>query len=144
MSKKIFKKWKLKSFSSIGYTLTAVEFKDVAPFEVKRMYYITHFEETTKTGQHCHKIEEEVFIQAKGNSVAIIDKGNGKEEISLVEGDVIYVPNYDWHGFITPSVDAVIIALSSTNYILDRSDYIEDYDEFQKLRAENIANRKSL
>lgn len=135
-----FKKMQLNIFSSEGYKLTPVEFKDVVPFEVKRMYYITHAKKTAKTGQHSHKIEKEVFIQVQGSSVSVIDKGEGKEEILLVEGDSIYVPNYVWHGFTTFSTDAVLIALSSTNYISDRSDYIEEYDEFQKLRVENLSS----
>lgn len=136
--KKEFRKFSLKTFTGKGYTLTPVEFKDISPFEVKRMYYITHFEPVVQTGEHCHKIEEEVFIQAEGSSVAIIDRGQGKEEIALTEGEALYVPNYVWHGFKDPSVDCTIIALSSTNYTPDRSDYIENYEEYMSFRDEKL------
>jgi len=135
---KIFEKSSLKIFSGKGYDLTPVEFKDVAPFEVKRMYFITHFEPGVQTGEHIHYIEEEFFIQAQGTSTAIIDKGNGKEEIEMQTGETLYVPNFVWHGFKNTSDDAVIIALSSTNYNPDRSDYLEDYDEYLKIRDEKL------
>lgn len=136
--KKEFRQFGLKTFTGKGYALTPVEFKDVSPFEVKRMYYITHFEDDIQTGEHCHKIEEEVFIQAQGSCVAVIDRGNGKEGVVMKEGDALYVPNYVWHGFRQPSADCTIIALSSTNYTPDRSDYVESYDEYLKMRDEHL------
>ncbi len=131
---KQFKKFELKTFQSRGYKLTPVEFKDVIPFEVKRTYFVREFEEGAQTGEHCHKIEEEVFMQVKGESTAIIDYGKGKEDIRLsAPNDAIYVPAYVWHGFKNPSPDCVIVALSSTNYNTSREDYIEDYEEFKKI-----------
>lgn len=133
---KDFKKITLKIFTNRGFNLTPVEFKDIVPFEVKRMYYFDSLKKEDKTGAHCHKIEEEVFIQAKGTATAIIDCGQGIEDWPLKAGEAIYCPNYVWHGFKDSSTDALIIALSSTNYNPDRSDYIEDYELFKKMRAE--------
>lgn len=131
---KEFKKFDLKTFASRGYKLTPIELKGSVPFEVKRVYLITNFEMGHKTGDHCHKIEEEVFIQAQGTSVAVIDRGGGLEEFTLSgPSEAIYVPNLLWHGFKNASPDSVIVALSSTNYDVSREDYIEDYEEFKKL-----------
>ncbi len=129
-----FRKIELETFASNGFKLTPVEFKDAVPFEVKRVYFITGFEAGAKTGEHCHKVEEEVFIQAQGSSVAIIDCGKGLEEVVLTgPGDAIYVPNFLWHGFKNTSADCVIAVLSSTNYNPSREDYIIDYGEFKKI-----------
>lgn len=123
----------LKSFNNKGNNLTPIEFKDVIPFEVKRLYYMD-LGSGAATNQHCHKIEEEVFIQVKGLSTIVIDKGKGKEEIKLTtSGTAIYIPAFVWHGFKDGSNDCVILALSSTNYNPDRSDYIENYDEYKKI-----------
>lgn len=131
---KEFKKFNLPTFQSRGYKLTPVELKDIIPFEVKRIYYITDFESGGRTGEHCHKIEEEVFVIVKGSCAVIIDCGNGLEEIKLNgPSETIYVPNFLWHGFKDASSDCVILALSSTNYIASREDYIEDYEEFKKV-----------
>ena len=87
------------------------------------------------TGQHCHKIEKEMFVLQRGSCVAVIDRGNGKENFPMSgPGDYLYVGNYVWHGFKDFSSDAILLAISSTNYNPDRSDYIEDYEEYLKVR----------
>lgn len=126
-----FKNAKLKIIQNEKALYSFAELKDFIDFEVKRVYFIQECKEAT--GQHCHKIEKEFFILARGFCTAIIDQGRGKEEISMQgPGEAIYVGNYVWHGFKDFSPDALLIALSSTNYNPDRSDYIEDYEEYKK------------
>lgn len=134
----MFKKFSLRSFQSQGYGLTPVEFKDVAPFDVKRAYYLKNFAVGATTGEHCHKIEEEIFIVAEGAVTIIIDKGSGKEEIVLNENDAVFVPAYVWHGFKDPRKNCVILALSSTNYSPDRSDYVDSYEEYLQIRDRHL------
>lgn len=122
--------WPLKTWTTRGQSLTPFEFKDNLPFECKRAYWVTRPVENTATGQHCHFVEEEVFVIAAGTATAIIDQGNGKEKIELKTGDALYVPHHVWHGFEDLSVDVVLLAFSSTNYSADRSDYCEDYEKF--------------
>ena len=119
------------------FTLTPLELKEYINFEVKRVYFLS--EVTHDTGEHCHLEEEELFIMIQGSCTVSIDKGNGKEDVQMVGGETaIYVPSYVWHGFKNLSKDAVIFALSSTNYRPDRSDYIEDYDAYLKIRDEKL------
>lgn len=134
---KPFQKFTLKNISTDRSIMTPLELKDYIDFEVKRVYFVT--EPKDETGGHCHKEEVEFFIMIQGSCTAIIDKGNGKEDISF-EGprDGLYVPNFVWHGFRDFSDDAILLALSSTNYKPDRSDYIEDYDEYMKIRDEKL------
>ena len=127
-----FKTFELKKIETPKFIMSPVELKDYIDFEVKRVYYIT--QPTDKIGAHCHKVEEELFILIQGNCVAVMDKGNGFEEIPMTgPTSAIYVPVYVWHHFKDFSSDAILLALSSTNYNPDRSDYIEDYEEFKKL-----------
>ena len=120
------------------FTMSPVELKDYIDFDVKRVYYITDV--LAPTGAHCHKVEEELFILLKGSCTAVIDKGNGLEEIAM-QGptSAMYVGAYIWHHFKDFSDDAILLAISSTNYNPDRSDYIEDYDEYMKIRDEKLA-----
>lgn len=137
---KEFQKFTWKTFTNRGFNLTPVEFKDLIPFEVKRLYYIDALPADTKTGEHCHFVEQEVFVIAKGSVTAVIDKGQGKEDVRLSgPSEAIYVPNYVWHGFKDATPDCVIIALSSTNYSPDRSDYQENYEEYLKVRDAGLA-----
>lgn len=111
--------------------MSPVELKDYIDFEVKRVYFIT--QPTGNTSEHCHLVEKEFFILVSGTATAIIDQGNGKEEIAMAgPNSALYVGNYVWHGFKNFSEGAVLLALSSTNYSPDRSDYIEDYDKYRQ------------
>lgn len=130
-----FKQVELKKIQAPNFVMSPVELKDYIDFEVKRVYYIT--KPTGETGSHCHKIEEEFFIFIQGSGTAVIDKGDGLEEIR-VEGPTsgLYVGPYVWHQFKDLSPDAILLALSSTNYNPDRSDYIENYEEYKKVLSE--------
>jgi len=132
-----FKIFDLKNIPTDVLTMTPLELRDYIDFEVKRVYFIT--EPKGETSQHCHLEEKELFIMIQGSCTAIIDQGAGLEEVPLTgPKKAIYVANYIWHGFKNLSSDAVILALSSTNYKADRSDYIEDYNEYLKIRDEKL------
>lgn len=123
------------------FVMSPLELADYIDFEVKRIYYIT--KPHGNTGQHCHYIEKEFFILIQGTCTAIIDSGNGKEDIPMTGPTTgLYVPNYVWHGFKDFSDDAVLLALSSTNYNPDRSDYLESYDEYLKIRDEKLTEKE--
>lgn len=120
----------LKTFTTRGPELTPLELKDHVPFAVQRIYWITK-PAGQATSQHCHFMEEEVFICLAGRAVMQIDQGNGLEEIELMAPNAcLHIPTCVWHGFTELSDDAVVLAVSSTNYSADRSDYCEDYQQF--------------
>lgn len=128
-----FKKTQLKVVNDPKGTYTFCELKDFIDWEIKRIYYIQNCKQT---GQHCHYVENEFFIMVKGRATAVIDQGNGKEDVVMEgPGDAIYVGNHVWHGFKDISEDGIILAYSSTNYNPDRSDYLEDYEEYQRMIA---------
>lgn len=128
---KEFKIFELKKVETPKFLMSPAELKDYIDFEVKRVYFIT--KPQAPTGAHCHKAEEEFFILVQGTCAAVIDRGQGLEEIPLSgPTGALYVPNYVWHHFKDFSPDAILLALSSTNYNPNRSDYIEDYEEFKK------------
>lgn len=134
---KAFKKFTLKNIPTDRFLMTPMELYEYIDFDVKRIYFITQTKK--ETGEHCHREEKELFVMIQGSCIAIIDKGNGKEDI-LFEApkEALYVPQFVWHGFTDFSEDAILLALSSTNYKADRSDYIEDYDEYLKVRDKKL------
>ncbi|MFA5412942.1 MAG: FdtA/QdtA family cupin domain-containing protein [Patescibacteria group bacterium] len=128
---KEFKVFELKKVDTPKFVMSPVELKDYIDFEVKRVYFIT--KPAAPTGAHCHKVEEEFFVLIAGSCTAVVDRGQGLEEIPLTgPTGAMYIPNFVWHHFKDFSPDAILLALSSTNYNPDRSDYIEDYEEFKK------------
>lgn len=132
----VYKTSQVKSIQAPNFIMHPAELKDFIDFDVKRVYYIT--DTTGATGAHCHLQENELFVLLQGTCVAVVDKGKGLEEIPMTQNDTHYVGNYVWHHFKDFSSDAILLALSSTNYNPDRSDYIEDYDVYLTTRREKF------
>ncbi|PJE59898.1 MAG: hypothetical protein COU85_01195 [Candidatus Portnoybacteria bacterium CG10_big_fil_rev_8_21_14_0_10_44_7] len=129
-----FKELQIKKIDTPAFTMSPVELKEYIDFSVKRIYFVSQPRGERKTGAHCHKQEEEMFILAQGSATAVIDRGRGPEEFKMVAPQsALLVGAYVWHHFKEMSKDAILLALSSTNYNPDRSDYIEDYREYLKL-----------
>ncbi len=129
--KPVFRRLQIPNIKAPNFEMNPLELKDFIDFEVKRIYFIT--KPTGPTGAHCHKVEKELFVMVAGSCTAEIDDGNGLREIELrAPTDAIYVDAYVWHHFKNFSPEAVLLALSSTNYNPDRSDYIENYDEYRQ------------
>lgn len=125
-----------------SFIMNPAELHEYFDFDVKRVYFITEPKE--ETGSHCHLQEKEFFVLVQGSCVAEIDLGDGLEEFEMSgpsedEADAIYVANYVWHHFKDFSDDAILLALSSTNYDPSRDDYIEDYDEYLEIRDEKLS-----
>lgn len=127
-----FQKLVVKEIQAPNFVMSPLELKDYIDFEVKRVYFIS--KPTGNTSQHCHLKEEELFVMVSGSCTAIIDKGDGLEDVHLKgPTDAIYIGPYVWHGFKDFSQDAVLLAISSTNYNPNREDYIEDYNKFTQV-----------
>lgn len=128
-----YKVYTLKNIQAENFLMTPLELKDYIDFEVKRVYFISS--PTGNTGNHAHRKEEdEIFIQLQGSCTISVDDGHGMEDIKLIgPSTAIYVPHMVWHGFNHMSDDSIIFALTSTNYDPSRADYVDDYEEFQKL-----------
>ncbi|MFH2086002.1 MAG: FdtA/QdtA family cupin domain-containing protein [bacterium] len=125
----------LKNIQTPNFLMTALELKDYLDFPVKRIYFITSPGGEMKTGNHAHrKDEDEIFVMIQGSCTIQVDDGHGIEDIKL-DGpkSAILVPHMVWHGFTDLSKDAIILAVTSTNYDPTRADYCESYEEFQTL-----------
>lgn len=127
-----FKKYTIKHVKGRDnkYDIFEIDSETYVDYEIKRVYYLTDMQ--GDTGEHCHYEEKELFVMVHGSCIAVIDQGNGKEEISLEKGEAIYVGNYVWHGFKNFAPDSTLMAISSTKHNPDRSDYLEDYEIYQE------------
>ena len=134
--------FELKNIPTPNFLITPLELKDYIDFEVKRVYFISQPQGEKLTGSHCHvDSETELFIAIQGTVTMVLDDGHGLEEVRL-EGpkNAIYVPRMVWHHFKDLSDDAIILALTSTNYDPERKGYCEDYHQFQELlKKEQLA-----
>ncbi len=134
-----YKLFTLKNIQAPNFLMTALELKDYIDFPVKRIYFITSPGGEFKTGNHAHRVQEdEMFVMVQGSCTISVDDGHGIEDIVLTgPKSMIVIPHLVWHGFKNLSKDAIILAVSSTNYDPARPDYINDYQEFQRLVGES-------
>ena len=129
--KLVFQKHSIREIEAPNFFMHPAEMHEYIDFDVKRVYYLT--KPTGPSGAHCHMEEKEFFVLVQGTCTATIDYGKGIEDIPMKANDALYIGNFVWHGFGKFSSDAILLALSSTNYRPDRSDYQEDYVEYQKM-----------
>lgn len=135
MQDRKYKKFQLKNIQAPNFLMTPLELKEYIDFDVKRVYFISDPQEKMLTGAHCHiQEEDELFVMISGSCTAVLDDGHGLEELQFTgPKDAIFVPKLVWHHFKNLSSDAVLLAISSTNYNPNRDDYCENYQEFQEL-----------
>lgn len=133
-----YKTFTMKNIQAPNFLMTPLELKDYITFEVKRVYFICKPQGPKITGAHCHIAEEdELFVMMAGTCTAVVDDGHGLEEIPMVAPQTaMFVPKLVWHHFKDLSDDAVLVAITSTNYNPNRADYCENYEDFKKLLVE--------
>lgn len=133
-----YKVFTLKNIQAPNFLMTPLELKDYITFDVKRVYFLSKPQGPKLTGVHCHIAEEdELFVMMAGSCTAVVDDGHGLEEVKLVAPlNAIHIPQLVWHHFKDLSDDCVLVAITSTNYNPNRTDYCENYEDFKKLLIE--------
>lgn len=115
-----------------GHLVIVEGMKDI-PFEIKRIFYIYGSDAEVVRGQHANLKSEFVLINVAGKSKVKVKDGLGNEAVfSLNRPHTgIYLPRMVWKDMYDFSEDSVLLVLSSEHY--DASEYIRDYEEFERL-----------
>ena len=114
--------------------LIAIEaLTDLAPFEVKRVYYIFDTTPGTVRGNHAHKALRQLLVCVSGACTIVCEMPDGtKAEHRLDWPDSgLLIEGLVWRQMKEFSKDAVLLVLASEHY--DEADYIRDYNEFRSL-----------
>ncbi len=135
-SLKDVKEFNLKSFIEPDGKLTPIELDRDIPFEVKRMFYVYDVHDQNDRGKHSHHKTKQILIAVSGGVTVVCDDGKERRNYVLNEPSrALNIPEMIWDEQIYQSEDSVLLVLSNTNYEPD--DYIEDYDEFRRLKNES-------
>ncbi len=111
--------------------LSVLEYGNLIPFEIKRVYYLHHLVKERKRGEHAHKKLEQFFVCVSGSMKVLLDDGVSKKEYLLSNpNEGLYVSPMIWGSLRDFSSNAVLLVLASELY--DESDYYRDYNEFIK------------
>ncbi len=85
-------------------------------------------------GKHAHHKTKQVLICLSGRVDVICDDAENRERYVLCEpNDAIYIPEMIWDEQIYVEKNSVLLVIANTNY--NKDDYIEDYEEFLKLKG---------
>lgn len=103
------------------------------PFEIKRVYFInTLANPKAIRGKHAHRKLEQAIFCISGSFTLRLDDGRAKQRILMNDAAIgIHLRPMLWHTMSHFSYDCVILVLASEPF--DETDYIRDYDEFQRL-----------
>lgn len=101
------------------------------PFEIKRTYWIYDVPGGESRGGHAYKMTDEFIIAISGSFDVIVDDGVEKKTFTLNRSYYgLYIPKGLWRTMENFSTNSLALEFASTTY--DRSDYVEDYDEYLK------------
>ena len=87
-------------------------------------------------GKHAHHTTKQLLICVHGKiEVSCNDGVNNKKYLLETPQQGLFIPEMIWDEQRYMSEDTVLLVLSNTYY--DVKDYIEDYDEFRRLKNES-------
>lgn len=104
------------------------------PFDIARAYWIYDVPGGECRGGHAFRRNRELIVALSGSLEVLVDDGTRRESFRLSRSYYgLYVPAGLWREMRDFSTNAVVMVLASEPY--DRDDYVEDYDEYLKLRV---------
>ena len=122
------KKLDLQVFSDSYGDLGVLELQDLAPFEVKRIYYLLNVPKGGVRGQHGHKQLEQVFICLNGDFEISVTDGASIQKVTLNRHEAVYLEKGLWRELSNFSADGICLVLASQKF--DIADYIFDFEEY--------------
>jgi dTDP-4-dehydrorhamnose 3,5-epimerase-like enzyme len=124
----------LPRFADPRGNLSFVEQMNHIPFEIKRTYWIYDVPGGEARGGHAFRKNEEFIVALSGAFDVIVDDGKEKKRYVLNRSYYgLYIPAGLWRTMENFSTNSLALEFGSIHY--DRADYVEDYDQFLKLKS---------
>ena len=114
--------------------LSFAEQNNHIPFKIKRTYWIYDVPGGESRGGHAYKETDEFIIAISGSFDVTVDDGKEKKTFTLNRSYYgLYIPKGLWRTMENFSTNSLALEFASTFY--DRSDYVEDYNDFLKMKV---------
>ena len=124
----------LPKFADPRGNLSFVEQLNHIPFGIKRTYWIYDVPGGEDRGGHAFRKNEEFIVALSGAFDVIVDDGKEKKRFALNRSYYgLYIPAGLWRSMENFSTNSLALEFGSIHY--DRTDYVEDYDKFLKLKS---------
>ncbi|HLT52567.1 MAG TPA: FdtA/QdtA family cupin domain-containing protein [Flavobacteriaceae bacterium] len=118
--------------SDVRGNLAVIE-KEVAPFEIKRVYYLFDVPSDSFRGGHAHKELFQLVIPLSGSFDVHLDDGVNKRDVTMNKANkgMLIVPGI-WREIGNFSSGAVCLVLASLEF--DETDYVREYNKFVSMK----------
>ena len=124
----------LPKFTDPRGNLSFVEQLNHIPFEIKRTYWIYDVPGGENRGGHAFRKNDEFIVALSGAFDVIVDDGKEKKRFALNRSYYgLYIPAGLWRTMENFSTNSLALEFGSIHY--DRADYVEDYDQFLRLKS---------
>jgi len=108
-------------------TLVPIELSDL-PFEPRRIFYVSGVPKGEERGNHAHFETQQILVCLQGSILVKLHDGRDLKEYRLNPNQAILVDKMIWDSQVFETDNDVLLSICSTNY--DKSDYIEDFNDF--------------
>ena len=123
----------LPKFLDARGNLSFAEQNNHIPFEIKRTYWIYDVPGGESRGGHAFRQNEEFIVALSGAFDVIVDDGKERKTFALNRSYYgLYIPAGLWREMANFSTNSLALEFGSIHY--DRADYVEDYEQFLKLK----------
>lgn len=114
--------------------LTFVQFGEILPFEMKRLFWTYDVPGGEQRGGHAYYEQEEVLVALSGSfDVVVSDADMNKQRFQLNRSYYgLYLPAMTWRHMENFSTNTLVLHIASTHF--NREDYMYDFDTFKTLK----------
>ncbi|MCS2466265.1 FdtA/QdtA family cupin domain-containing protein [Bacteroides thetaiotaomicron] len=124
----------LPKFADPRGNLSFAEQNNHVPFTIWRTYWIYDVPGGESRGGHAYKETSEFIIAISGGFDVTVDDGKEKNTFTLNRSYYgLYIPKGLWRKMENFSTNSFALEFADTKY--DRNDYVEDYDEYLKIKS---------
>lgn len=124
----------LPKFADPRGNLSFAEQENHIPFKIQRTYWIYDVPGGECRGGHAYKATDEFIIAISGSFDVTVDDGQSRKTFTLNRSYYgLYIPKGLWRTMENFSTNSLALEFASTSY--DRSDYVEDYENFKMLKS---------
>lgn len=123
----------LPRFNDPRGNLSFVEQQNHIPFVIQRTYWIYDVPGGENRGGHAYKSTSEFIIAISGSFDVTVNDGLVKKTFTLNRSYFgLYIPNGLWRTMENFSTNSLALEFANTRY--NRCDYIEDFQEYKKMK----------
>ena len=125
-------------FSDKRGRLVSLENNKNIPFAIERIYYLYDSNTDYHRGMHAHRKLKQILICISGSCEIEVDNGLERKLFKLNNpSEGLFIDGVIWREIKFLTKETVLVVLADNEY--DEEDYIRDYEEFLKIKRNEIS-----